>query len=333
MSLTMVSAFSPTRVNVIMPSSSSSGISSSPSTMIAPRPSSLASHLQMSNTDPNTAREAINYLKSQKFEQILPKQEALSILNELLNEKQLIDDSEQVLTRNWQKLQSKLENEQRSIAEILGTETTNQILDSVQNINGYDKDAVQAFLQSEAVNQLLAQILYDGIYNFFQTIDVFGNIIGNLPIIGPIRNQIRDETKRQLDRTVGPLIQSFLKSYTKTAVMEVSVFVLSPKNQQMFAMANVKLVKNVLGRPVNSLVPGDDLGIKLIRDSVEYLKNVEQSDLEDYVDFIYDLLGDKALDDAFNVNRIIDASPTMQKSIDRVWNDLLYSKDDGNEEN
>ena len=91
----------------------------------------------------------------------------------------------------------------------------------------------------------------------------------------------------------------------------------------MFAMANVKLVKNVLGRPVNSLVPGDDLGIKLIRDSVEYLKNVERSDLEDYVDFIYDLLGDKALDDAFNVNRIIDASPTMQKSIDRVWNDLL----------
>jgi len=30
-------------------------------------------------------------------------------------------------------------------------------------------------------------------------------------------------------------------------------------------------------------------------------------------------VGDKSVDDLFNVNRVIDASPTLQNTIDRVW--------------
>ena len=80
--------------------------------------------------------------------------------------------------KNLDKLERKLLEETRSVSEILGKETTDSILKTVENVDGYDPDAVRAFLGSEAVNKLLAQVLYDGIYNFFQTIDVFGNIIG-----------------------------------------------------------------------------------------------------------------------------------------------------------
>lgn len=271
----------------------------------------------------STAREAIDWVKTQELDSLLPREDALSILDELLSDEELIDDSERLVVKNWNKLELKLLEEKRSVAEIIGKETTDRVLKSVENVDGYDPQAVRAFLGSEAVNKLLAQVLYDGIYNFFQTIDVFGNIIGNLPIIGPMRNRIRDDAKKSLDRTVGPLIKTFLTSYTKTAVLEASDFVLSPANRNVFGSANVKLVSNILERPVNTLIPSSDLTAKLRDDAYEYLRGVESKDLEEYVTFCYDIVGDKSVDDVLNVNRVIDASPTLQKKIDEVWSGAI----------
>jgi len=268
----------------------------------------------------STAREAIDWFKTEDLDSLLPKEDALSILDELLSDELLIDDSEALVIRNWDKLERKVLEEKRSIADILGKETTDRVLKSVDNVDGYDPQAVQSFLGSEAVNKLLAQVLYDGIYNFFQTIDVFGNIIGNLPIIGPMRNRIRDEAKKSLDRTVGPLIKQFLTSYTKVAVLEASEFVLSPANRKVFSSANVKLVSNILERPVNTLIPPSDMTVKLRDDAFEFLRTAERKNLEEYVTFCYDIVGDKSVDDVLNVNRAIDASPTLQKTIDRLWN-------------
>ena len=270
-----------------------------------------------------TARDAINWIKSEELGSLLPKEDTLNILSELLSDKELIDETEALVIKNWDKLERILLEEKRSVAEILGKDAADRILKTVENVEGYDPGAVKAFLGSEAVNKLLAQVLYDGIYNFFQTIDVFGNIIGNLPIIGPIRNQIRDEAKKSLDRTVGPLIQSFLRSYTKVAVLEVSDFVLSPQNQKIFGGANVKLVSNLLDRPLNSLIPPQDMTVKLRNDAFDYIRKVESIELDEYVTFCYDILGDKSVDDVFNVDRVINSSPTLQKTIDRVWSNLL----------
>jgi hypothetical protein len=289
------------------------------STLFHPTSTIHHDHEAMSVSMSATARDAINWIKTEELEHLVPKEDALNILDELLSDEELIDDSESIVVKNWDKLERKLLEETRSVAEILGKETTDRILKSVENIEGYDPDAVRAFLGSEAVNKLLAQVLYDGIYNFFQTIDVFGNIIGQLPIIGPMRNKIRDEAKRSLDRTVGPLIKTFLQSYTKVAVLEASDFVLSPANRKVFGGANVKLVSSILERSINSLVPPPDMTVKLRNDAFEYLRNAEMTDLEEYVTFCYDIVGDKSVDDVFNVNRVIDASPTLQKTIDRVW--------------
>jgi len=274
-------------------------------------------------------RQAIDWFRTETLQDLVPKQDALSILDELLSNEELINDTENMVIKNWDKLQGKLLEEKRSLAEILGKETTDRLLKSIENVEGYDPQAVRAFLGSEAVNKLLAQILYDGIYNFFQTIDVFGNIIGSLPIIGPIRNQIRDETKKNLDRTVGPLIQTFLRTYTKVAVLEASDFVLSPSNRKIFNSANVKLVSSLLERPVNSLVPPSELSQSLRDDLIDYLKKVETDTLEEYVNIAYDLLGDKSLDSFFNVNRVLDASPTLQSTIDRIWTRATGTNNDG----
>jgi hypothetical protein len=264
-------------------------------------------------------RDAIDWIQTEKLQDLLPKQDALLILDELLSNQELINDTESTVIKNWDKLERKLLDEKRSIAQILGKTTTDRFLNSIENVDGYDPQAVRAFLGSEAVNKLLAQILYDGIYNFFQTIDVFGNIIGSLPIIGPIRNQIRDEAKKSLDRTVGPLIQTFLRSYTKVAVLEASDFILSPANRKIFASANVKLVASILDRPVNSLIPPSELSQSIRKDVFDFLRKVERKNIEEYVDFSYDIIGDKSLDSLLDIHKVIDASPTLQSTMDRLW--------------
>ena len=161
--------------------------------------------------------------------------------------------------------------------------------------------------------------MYDGIYEFFQTIDVFGNIISRLPIIGPIRNQIRDETKKQLDKTLGPLVKSFLNTYTKVAVGEASNFVLSPANRKMFGSANQRLAESLIDRPLAQLLPSGEMTAKLRDDAFEYIRAVEVDDFQEYVSFVYGFLGDKSLDAAVDVGRVLESSPTLRRTVDHIW--------------
>jgi len=167
---------------------------------------------------------------------------------------------------------------------------------------------------------------------------VFGNIIGRLPVIGPIRNQIRDEAKRNLDRTVGPLIQTFLRGYTKIALRGASDFILSPANRKAFSAANKNLVSNVLERPVNSLVPPLSSASKQSKVEIfEYLRSIQSTTtftpssvregVEKYTGIIYDVLGDKSVSSFVDVDRIIDSSPTLQKTIVSLWEKAVLRKE------
>jgi hypothetical protein len=51
----------------------------------------------------------------------------------------------------------------------------------------------------------------------------------------------------------------------------------------------------------------------------EYLRNVESSDFTEYIKLAYDFAGDKPLDRLVDVNRVIDASPTLEQTLDRLW--------------
>jgi hypothetical protein len=130
-----------------------------------------------------SARQAIDWVRQETLTDLIPKEDVLAIIDELLSNEALMDDSEELVTKNWEKLERKLREETRPPREILGLETTDRILASVQSMDGYDPQAVNAFLESEAVNSLFSRVLYDGIFEFFQKIDVFGQIINGLPIL------------------------------------------------------------------------------------------------------------------------------------------------------
>lgn len=268
----------------------------------------------------------IEWIASEQLDSFLPKNDAIMILKELLADESLLDDSEQLVTKNWNSLQKRILEETRSVRELLGDETSDRLLKSVQQISNYDPDAVKAFLESDAISALFSKVLFDGIFEFFQNIDPLGKIVDQLPIIGPIRQQIISETKRNLDRTLGPLVQGFLKGYNRVAISQAVDFVLSPANRDAFNSANVKLVSSLVDRPINTLFPAD-IGNKLIKDAYGYVRNANIEEIENYVALVYDIIGDKSIENVVDVKRVLVASPTLQKTVDNLWTKAIEVSD------
>lgn len=90
-------------------------------------------------------------------------------------------------------------------------------------------------------------------------------------------------------------------------------------NRKMFGQANQRLVGSVLDRPVNTLLPPGDMASQLIVDAFEYVRNVSTEDLLQYVEFVYGYVGDKSIDRAVDVERVLGASPTLKRTVDNVW--------------
>lgn len=280
-------------------------------------------------------RSIIDWVQGKPLESLVSKEETVAICRELTSDQALLDSLERAIVENWDKIVQKLirngEGGRKStMKSLLGEEATQRLLRGVQNVDLYsDPKTVNAFLQSEAVNELFAQTLYDGIYEFFQTIDVFGNIISNLPVLGPIRNKIRDDLKSQLDRTLGPTLRSFLGGYTNVAIGRAAGFVLSEQNRRAFGSANARLLQSLLERPLEDLLPesSNPSIVKLRTEFFGYLRNLGEdgsSDLEEYAVIVYDLVGNKSLDSlGLNVHRVLDASPTLESTANRILDEVL----------
>ena len=93
-----------------------------------------------------------------------------------------------------------------------------------------------------------------GIFEFIKQVDIIGNIVNNLPIIGPIRQQIMASFKTELDRTLGKQVKGFLGTYSRLATEQLVSLVLSEDNAAGFRSARRRLVEQILSRPVSSLV-------------------------------------------------------------------------------
>ena len=84
-----------------------------------------------------------------------------------------------------------------------GEKNTNNILKAVEGVDIYEPASVRAFLQNSAFENMIGGILYEGIFEFLQKVDIIGNIVNSLPLIGPMRQAIVKEFKNTMDRTLG----------------------------------------------------------------------------------------------------------------------------------
>jgi hypothetical protein len=53
--------------------------------------------------------------------------------------------------------------------------------------------------------------------------------------------------------------------------------------------------------------------------------------VEQYVHYVYDFLGDKRVDSVIDVDRVLDASPTLQKTVDSLWTRALRAAESKDE--
>ena len=309
--------------------------------------------------DPATkveVRNIANYISKQTLESLLSPSEARAISNELLFDNTdssksstiFNDKSYEQYVKYWKKVEKRLREEnQRTPADLLGRELTERILSSIRGDNNnnnkkggdrsggsYDANTVRTFLESDAINSLFTQLLYDAIFEFTLKADIIGNTISKLPLLGPVRNQVLKESKKNMDRTIGPLVQQFLSGYTRVATRQAVDFVVSEENASAFGAANARLVGYLLEkRTVADWLPEEKILAEWREEAWEYLVGLEEEGgndikikedqkkiLEQSTDWIYDLVGDKCVEDGgVDVNDILDASPTLEKSLGKFW--------------
>lgn len=282
-------------------------------------------------------RNILNHLSTQTLETLLSSTDAKLIYEELFfsssdDEESSIfnDETYQQYVKYWDKLGRKLREETRTPADLLGTDITNRILSFIRGegdgSSSYDAQTVKTFLESDAINSLFTQLLYDAIFEFTTKFDILGNAISNLPLLGPVRNQVLKESKRNMDRTLGPLLRQFLSGYTRVAIRQAVDFVVSKENASAFGNANAKLVGYLLKeRSVSAWIPEDKVLAEWRQDVWDYVVGLErgsdnQKIVNQSIEWVYDLVGDKCIDDAgVDVGAIIDSSPTLEKNLALFW--------------
>ena len=109
-------------------------------------------------------RSIVDWVQGKPVEFIVSKDETIAICRELTGDQALLDSLERAVVENWDRILEKLiENDgerKNTLAGLLGEEATQRLLRGVQNVDLYsDSKTVNAFLQSEAVNDLFAQTL------------------------------------------------------------------------------------------------------------------------------------------------------------------------------
>jgi hypothetical protein len=294
-------------------------------------------------------RKIFNHLATQRLESLLSLSEARAISNELLFENAsqssiFNDESYQQYVKYWKKVEARLfEEDKRTPADLLGRDLTDRILSSIRGdapssktgrgrTMNYDAQTVRTFLESDAINSLFTQLLYDAIFEFTTKFDILGNAVSNLPLLGPMRNQVLRESKRNMDRTLGPLLQRFLGGYTRVAIRQAVDFVVSEENASAFGKANARLVSYLLEkRSVADWLPEESVLAEWREEVWLYLVGLEDGTgngvkddqkkiFDQSIEWVYDLVGDKCIEDVgLNVDTILDASPTFEKSLGKFW--------------
>ena len=225
------------------------------------------------------------------------------------------------------KVEASLRQEKRSIKDVLGVNTTLRILEIVEKADVLDPQSVNSFLKQTAFEELVGSVLYDAIFTFIESVDLLGNAINQLPIIGPMRMQINNALRKSLDLTLGRQIKSFLGQYNRVAIQKVVDYALSKENRSKFAGANKALVASLLSRPVSSYIPSiEDVGKLKLQAWTALVEGLGQNETASILDQLYKAFGDDKISDFVSVDALLDVSPTLRELLERNLNSLIASE-------
>ena len=265
---------------------------------------------------PKIVDAANDWIANEPFENFIPREDLSTALQELNQNQQFWNTNRPTYDKWWLKLEQSARQESRPLRVMLGETATNQVLSTVEELNVYEPGIVRAFLSNSAFENMIGGILYEGIFEFIQKIDLIGNIIDKIPVLGPIRQIVIKEFKTNLDKTLGVQVKSFLVSFNRVAVQRMIEFVLSPSNQKSLQKANRNVVQNILDRPFSSIIPGQST-INAVRDRFWLLLvSTPPNELIELFDSLYDQVSVNSLQSFGDAEDFLDIAPTIRKIIE-----------------
>ena len=216
---------------------------------------------------PKAADAVEKWLLNEPFDQILPREDLSEAVREFQSNSASLESNKALFEKWWLQFEKTIREETRPLKIILGSQATSELLENVEKADVYDPTTVRAFLQNPAFETMIGGILYEGIFEFIQRVDIIGNIVNKLPIIGPIRQTIMSEFKKNLDKSLGGQVKVFLSSFNRVAVQRMIDFILSPSNRISLQKANRNVVQSFLERPLSTVIPDAKFSI-MVRDQI-----------------------------------------------------------------
>lgn len=194
------------------------------------------------------------WLREQPAAALVSRDEAHRLLEDLRKDDAFWSRVRPHFDRAWARAEERLRGERRGLRELLSPEAQGRLLDAVEGMDP-DPEAVRTFLRTPAIETMLGSILYAGIFEFIKKVDLLGNLINKLPVIGPIRKRVMAAFAEEVETRLEGQIKAFLGTFSGLAVERMIQFVLSDENREGFRKARRRLAEHLMQRPVASLLP------------------------------------------------------------------------------
>ncbi len=235
----------------------------------------------------------------QSLNRVLPHDELEEKIAELRADDELEKRFKGPFEESWGRVWKNLKSLDKSPAQLMGKDTTQALIDGVAEMEPKE-EAVRAFFEQKAVGELLSNLLYTGIQDFFAKMNplrsVLKDSLASIPFASRFSSGLLGSVTGNFEKAVDRQLKVFLRGFSKVATRRAADFVLSNANRTMFREMRIALAKKLLDTDVSKLA-GD----------------VEQSKLDTWRDRIW-----KGLNAEFK-------KPEKQKMWDERLQDL-YAK-------
>jgi hypothetical protein len=260
------------------------------------------------------------WLRERRAPDLLAREEAGRLLDELRKDDAFWTRLRPRFDRAWTRAEERARAEKRRLDELLSPEAQKQLLDAAEAFDP-DPEAVRTFLRSPAIETMLGTVLYTGIFEFIKKVDLLGNMINKLPVLGPIRKRVMAALSEEFEPRLEGQIKAFLGGFSGLAVERMIQFVLSDENREGFRKARRRLAEHLLKRPVATLLP-DAVTTARWRDAAwSGLRQASLRDEAQILQWIYEDHGDATLGSWWP-----DASPFGRSLFERGLSQFLAAK-------
>lgn len=245
-----------------------------------------------------------SWLRTQTVSSLVPREALLALSAELEGDDAWWDRQRVRFDKAWARGEARLRGEVRPLREVLG-EAASERVASIAEALDPDPEAVRTFLRSPAIETMLGEVLYQGIFEFIQKVDLVGRVVNKLPVLGGIRRRIMAAFREEIENRLESQIKGFLGGFSGLAVERMISFVLSDENRQGMGKARRRLAEHILERPVNTLVPAPE---SLARSRESTWKALRETKLSDREGGLFDVLMSDCADASFG-DLAVDLTP------------------------